>query len=282
MIELTLHPKHFASKPSGKEAGAISLRIASYPKTLSLQAFADALESGQTWSALFGDCPKTGKPSRSRATWRAQQVFAADLDKGDHALAEVLTIASNANIKPCIIHRTFSYTESEKKWRVITILDSPITNSEQALAYQRYLADSFGADPAVVDVSRLYYGCRKGDIAYLELVHDSLKQLQKEVRTESVNIGKSLPLLNRSERALLQGTIAYCAQCLAQPESSRYMAIWHSGRRLGQLQVLDADTIAEFIAKLALKSKPSLYTDYDKPIEKIAKLGAIWGLEHNG
>lgn len=281
-LSLSLHPARFAEKPTGQQAGQVSLTIARHGQTISLDEFVEALQQGRTWSALFGLCPRTNQPSRSKATWLKQQVFAADIDSGDLSKREVLAKAHEADVEPCILHKTFSYTESARKWRVITAVNKCVTSPELALSYQRYLANAFGGDSAVADVSRLYYGCKAGGVVYCRAVYDEPKQLaQVQKPSGTASIGKALADLTKAEKALLRGTIAYCAQALARPESSRYMAIWHCGRRLGQLSVLDSATIAELVVKLALQT-PSLYCNYDKPIDRIAKAGAEWGSEHNG
>ena len=158
MIELTLHPAKFTSKPIGKEAALISNGIAKYTCTISPNRFKHSLENGQTWSALFAN-------KRNIDNWLGQQLFAADIDKGNRSLAELQALCELHCIEPFIIHESFSSSDEARKWRIIFKTAELIDDICLATGIQRKLVELFGGDSAVTDVARLFYGTNK-PIAY--------------------------------------------------------------------------------------------------------------------
>lgn len=196
MIELSLHPTKFISKPIGKEAGFISYQLPKYKCTIDEAIFKSALENGQTWSALFAE-------KRDIHNWLGQQLFAADIDNNAElqSLEQIVYICERECIEPFIIHESFSSKPEARKWRVIFRTEELVQDIGEALGIQRCLADLFGGDSAVCDVARLYYGTNK-PITYFDkdaiLDVAELGELNKTLVTQS-NKGYDLDDANKHD-----------------------------------------------------------------------------------
>ena len=160
MLNLSIAPFKNKYKPDSKRAGFISNNIAKHVNFYDYNQIESAIKTGCAWSSVFTDC------KRCLDTWYGQQLFAADIDDGNiSSIEQALQICEMHCIEPYIIHESFSSKPGQLKLRIIFKTEALIQDYGTALGIQRKLANIFDGDPAVCDVSRLYYGTNKG-IAY--------------------------------------------------------------------------------------------------------------------
>ena len=295
MIQLTIHPAKFTSKPIGKEVGSISNGIAQYKCTIGSKQFLKALENGQTWSALFAN-------KRNIDNWLGQQLFAADIDKDNKSLAELEALCELHCVEPFVIHESFSSSKAYRKWRVIFKTSELIDDICLATGIQRKLSELFGGDSAVTDVARLFYGTNK-PIAYfdedavldidelgeLELLQHNYKQSGSMKVVEPVTEDfisdqfDVFTILNRQDPgrlSLIKTRLEEAHYCITNiGEGSGYQSVWHSARRLAQLKELIAPYIEYFVADCVHNCK-----DYEQGVwqhrpklDKIIAQGIMYG-----
>lgn len=159
-IKINLEKRGHNSKP-GKEAGIISDQIRQEGAQVELtpQELAEKIKRGYTFTpgVIGGDIdawkprnaegkrialanPNTGARFCVSDFWQQQQIIAADIDnETEHAAnkyeltpAAALAACKAAGIDPYLIYKTFSYKPEHEKFRVLIILDAPITDFEKA------------------------------------------------------------------------------------------------------------------------------------------------------
>ena len=159
-IKINLEKRGHNSKPS-KEAGIISEqgRQEGAQVELTPQELAEKIKRGYTFTpGVIGgnidawkprnaegkriamENPKTGAPFCVSDFWQQQQIIAVDIDnETNHAAnkyeltpAAALAACKAAGIDPYLIYKTFSYKPEHEKFRVLIILDAPITDFEKA------------------------------------------------------------------------------------------------------------------------------------------------------
>jgi hypothetical protein len=98
-------------------------------------------------------CPAILTGGKKNEHWSSQQVFVLDFDDTMSTEA-VLKRFAEYSIKPNIIYYTFSHTELKPRFRVIILLDNPITDYEVALTIRKGLLYCFKeADKKCVNAS---------------------------------------------------------------------------------------------------------------------------------
>ncbi|MGN2271663.1 hypothetical protein [Priestia megaterium] len=150
----------YSSKPQGYEIGALNNRIIqNSPIEVNVMKMADEIAKGKTFiPATFKHV--NGYIKRSKANWDSQQVIALDFDEGltlDEALKDPFF-----RKYAVFLYTTFSHKEEQHKFRVVLVLDEPITNYKD---FERIMAALFElypyADQACRDGSRLFFGGKK-------------------------------------------------------------------------------------------------------------------------
>ena len=194
-ISLNLDYKQYKSKPDSSEVPSIRNRLATATTEIDIKDFLKAIEHGQT----FTPAVMTGTKSD---TWKSQQIIVADIDNdGDTLLStgDALDIAlKQHNIDP-FIYYSFSNTDDHPKYRLMVILDEPITSASEARDLTERFTDIFNfwcpncADTKISDNARLIFGGREGSIIHrgkvtpLEVMRKlPAKTHQNASQTESV------------------------------------------------------------------------------------------------
>ena len=164
-ILLNIDSRGYTEKPQGKEEiASISrrTRYAGAQYTLEPAKLLEGIERGYTFTpaAIGGTWEETtAKDNRGKALhktaefWKSQQVIVADIDnthnieiqdengekKKESVInarqltpAEALQACSDAGIDPYCIYKTFSYTPWHEKYRVLLVLEKPITDFASA------------------------------------------------------------------------------------------------------------------------------------------------------
>ncbi|MCZ0870912.1 hypothetical protein [Peribacillus sp. AS_2] len=159
-MNIILDKVEYSSKPHGYEIGALNNRIIqNAPVEVNVKNMAAEIARGKTFiPATFKQVK--GKVKRSKANWESQQVIALDFDEGltlDEAFEDDF-FQENA----AFLYTTFSHREEHHKFRVVFVLDEPVTSY---MDFENIMADLFErypyADQACRDGSRLFFGGKK-------------------------------------------------------------------------------------------------------------------------
>jgi len=101
--------------------------------------------------------------SRENNNWLSQHSFWLDFDSGiSPEIAK--DKLKHYGIEPNIIYYTFSHTEDYPRFRLIILLDQPITDSTIAKSIRENLIECLGADRACKDSARIFLGGTTGEI----------------------------------------------------------------------------------------------------------------------
>lgn len=166
-IKISLDPNAYAQKPSGKEIGAISHRIANYPQKIEteegLRKFVEQVGAqGHTF------CPATfsgGK--RNQESFQQQQLIALDFDNEDPkktlTFDEVKSRAEYYDLPILFSYNSMTSRPEHPKFRVVFLNDISIPDRPVAAAMQMALGNIFPeADPSCCrDVSKMYFGGKR-------------------------------------------------------------------------------------------------------------------------
>lgn len=112
------------------------------------------VQKGRAFSAQF----KGGH--RKSSNFICSDVIAVDIDRGmliDDALTNPY-ISSNASF----LYSTPSHRENEHRFRIVFLLDTTITSSEDWKNALRGAGRKLGGDPSIKDAARQFYGSKKG------------------------------------------------------------------------------------------------------------------------
>lgn len=178
-MEITLHidKQSFTKKPESSsvwaenEAGQITKRITDTETTVTPEQLAQlvGVEGHSVCLATMG-YSADGKKHRRNANMIQQQVLALDFDNKDDDTGvkteglfyqSIEDTLADEFIKAhaVFIYKTFSYTPEWEKFRVVFILDKPLTSPEAVTGAYTYLHERFpNADKKVKDAARLIYG----------------------------------------------------------------------------------------------------------------------------
>ena len=235
--KICLDKQEFTQKPSNIDAGLISGRLATLQGDVTIEELSTAIEAGRTWS------PGTYSESTRKARfWNQQSLYCADIDDGNLSLEDILNIDSV--FKPCLIHKSFSWTESKKKWRVIFQFDKALTEAPLALATLRYIRKTYNCDRCIVDLARLFYGGGANSVVYLDSSivnsYDSIDY--GDYLSNPNNNNDRLELLKPLEEKDLKKSNSVkgkraCQRALTKVgnlDNSGYLRVWHSARILAQ------------------------------------------------
>lgn len=160
-ITYNLDKRGYANKPQGAEIGAINNRVrhAGGRVTTTPEELISKITAGYTFTPaeIGGSLEEIQADKRAGKMlhyWKSQQIIVADIDneKPDKtAIAHPLTPAraldacKAAGIDPYCIYKTFSYSDQKQKFRVLIILERPLTDAEQTADYIGRFCNLFNA-----------------------------------------------------------------------------------------------------------------------------------------
>lgn len=167
-IQLHIDSQPFTAKPQKEQAGKLTNRITNAITAVTPEELAQLVGTEGRTMVLA-----TMNGKRTKLNMMQQQALALDFDNKDddtglktegffyQTIQETLEdefIKQHA----AFIYKTFSYTPEWEKFRVVFILDKPLTTNEQVEGAYRYLMERYpNADRATKDSSRLFYGGRE-------------------------------------------------------------------------------------------------------------------------
>ncbi|WP_312471240.1 hypothetical protein [Neobacillus sp.] len=159
-MKIILDTVEYTSKPYGNEIGLINNRIIRCsPGEIDAVKLAEEVTKGKTFiPATFKSIGDSIK--RSKVNWESQQVIALDFDEG-------LTLDEAKNDEffkqnAAFLYTTFSHKDCHHKFRVVFVLDKPLTRYKDFENIMDSLLEQYPqADKACRDGSRLFFGGRE-------------------------------------------------------------------------------------------------------------------------
>jgi hypothetical protein len=288
MIKLCLDTVGYMSKPIGIQSAQMSGRIGSCSTEITICEFASAVTNGQSFATAVAF--KNNK--RKAVNWLGQQVFGVDIDKADYAKStdELLEFANQLEIKPSIIYESFSSSEAQRKYRAIYITCDVITDPALALGFLRYLVKHFKADPACVDLARIFYGTQNkqtlcideqasiADISKCQVKADAQQHITHKAAITKETVNDLTPLEALRVNNLIQEQKTY----LANNNQSRYERLKLLGVRLGSLSFISWELASQITTALITRDEllTQLYiTSYDKDYLNIVEELYNWTIQ---
>ena len=212
-IKLLVDNKAYDAKPM--DVGNLSERIIDYPTEVTPEEMADLFSKGHT---MVLSTMKRNQ-SRSKDNMKQQQALALDFDNTEHvkmANGKTKKIKTEGMFYQSIeetledgfikehasfLYKTFSHTADWDHFRVVFILDKPLTSNGAVESAYRYLMDRFpNADKANKDASRLFYGGSEAtEINFSNQLPTEifpkveLKVVKPKTRTQTKKAMKSIP-----------------------------------------------------------------------------------------
>ena len=200
----SINEKQFTAKPEKKDIGYISKNVIA--QKTNIQQLTEFLNNGQTFApAIFKD------NIRKNDAFISTQIFALDFDDNQDP-TEKIKLFADYGIKTNILYYSFSHTEAHKKFRLVFILDTEITDRKMRDKIQIALMDiAVDADKACKDVARMFYGSNKRAITLTPYpnkladilpaidcyINSNVSEPTKRANTETLkNFQKSAPLIN--------------------------------------------------------------------------------------
>lgn len=214
LIRLNLQPRSWNRKPSSDEVkNYIKPFIHNHTCSITPEELITAIERGQTFTP--------GVLTGSKAfTWQNQQILCADIDNGYHITEtaadgsqhkkfvpvsdpitpdEALEVMAVYNIEPYFMYHSFSHNTEGKeygvdKFRIVVILDRPITDASLMKSFNERFAAIFNdrksgvADEGVHNLDRLYFGSVPGSVFYTARNITSLSSLELLPKLQQVPI----------------------------------------------------------------------------------------------
>lgn len=200
----------FTSKPKNDAViKAIRRRLASNTVTTTPEELLTSIERGHTFTPakMHGT---TGD------TWDSQQIIIADIDndKADKSIidnplnpGEAREIMEAHGIDPFCMYWSFSNTEDHPKYRIMVILDEPLTDPKEAKDLTRRFTAIFNdftapekcADTKIKDNARIFYGSTHGAVFYNSGAVTPLTTLRKlpEARENTPETAPNVATLNQ-------------------------------------------------------------------------------------
>lgn len=188
-VKVTVHWKGYKKKPT--DAPYVRNIKFLKVKTVDMKELADILASGRTIACGVHEATpqmkkviqeQEGLPNQqqqkiylSSETFKEQQVFAVDIDDGNLTLEEIQNKMKNINIPYAMIYKTLSYTEDNRRWRIVFVNDTIVYTEQDVKTIYNYLiwqlhsdidkvytdAELAKIDISGTDIARLTFGAKE-------------------------------------------------------------------------------------------------------------------------
>lgn len=156
-VRYMIHSTAFKTKPVGKENNTIhKMKIVS----TTVKELADELVKGRTVK------PGILLKGTTHKHWVGQQLFFVDVDRADITIEDSMNTAKSLGLKPAIVYKSFNYTDTHQKHRIVFVANKQITDRNAAQSIINFLLNAFKADTQTKDLGRLFYGTNKTDYYY--------------------------------------------------------------------------------------------------------------------
>lgn len=168
---ITLNIDSYKAPSKPKAVSSIRYRLGQKAaiKTITPDYLIAAIEHGQTFNAgkLEG--------GQSKENWKEQRLICLDIDNtGDRHLTpdEALNLLHTYEIDPRFMYYSFSSTPDHPKFRIVCVLDKPMTDPDEAEKLTKRLIDIANrecencADTRCSDPPRLFFGSTPNSVFY--------------------------------------------------------------------------------------------------------------------
>ena len=244
LYDVMVHPHQYASKKHAqKNTGVIKNSILRYPRSMTIDAIAEACVTGHV--VAFCHAEDTGiKKSFTADCWRYQQIYALDLDNAGKdqkkfdcpyymEYADALDHVEKQGFSPAFLYTTGSHTDDFHKYRMVFVLDRPVTSSLDHERVQKAFMSMLAIDghtlldSSCIEPSRVFYPGKelvyKDSSAVIQLdkllekyPHSSFKKLKQVVEDKPVKM--------KSEKKDYNDTIKQVAEEIKQKQYERKTA----------------------------------------------------------
>lgn len=167
-IKLLIDNKPFIEKPKGIEVPQIKNRFnnPNSIKEVTIEELFKCIENGLSY------IPGVLEGGTKNENWVQQELVAIDIDneKEERIVTptEIISMLEDKNINPIGYYHTFSSSESKPKFRILFLLENPITEAKKMDFIIRSLIEYIPqSDKACKDLSRLFYGTYNKEIKIL-------------------------------------------------------------------------------------------------------------------
>ncbi len=166
----------YTSKPQGAEIGSLRNRLChpSSIREVTPNDLVKCIVAGRSFTPAVMD-------GKSHDAWKSQQIIAADIDNDTtdadgHKVCledpltpeQALELCHENGINPLCIYKSFSYTEEWPRFRILILLDAPLTDPKEACRLGKRFTQLFNgrcpgcADTTVNENARLLFGAKAG------------------------------------------------------------------------------------------------------------------------
>lgn len=184
-----MNKKSFKQKPTAEEAGGIKLHQNNEIVTTDVFDLANRISQGYSFHASVldynintGISKKTGEPQKGlndTCFTLDTQLFAVDIDHANMSYELINSLMYSSGVKPAIVYKTMSYSEDNKRWRVLFLANRPVKSKEEFEIVQKSLTWIFAkhlnpktfeekVDFSCVDYSRLSFPCCQDGIVLVQ------------------------------------------------------------------------------------------------------------------
>ena len=209
-IRLNIDTAEYKEKPSAY-AGAIRNRLCNEKsiRTVTPEVLIECVRRGRTFTPA-------AMPDTTGDTWQSQQVICADIDndtgkkdadgrkiciKNPMTPERAREVMKKYGIDPYFMYYSFSNTEQHPKFRIVLILDEPLTDPAAAEDLTARFTGIFSADiekcadTGTRDNARLFFGGRADSVFYVsgQTTSSSLLQALPEVKKETPTAATRTP-----------------------------------------------------------------------------------------
>ena len=172
--KVLLYPKGFADKKSAnKEVAKVKKAILGCVQEVSIPELANKVGRKGAPVAL---CEAEGEGTLSKKHWKGQQIYMLDFDNKDSRTKEKLEYpyyltpkqavarSRKKGLTPAFGYRTLSSDKSHERFRLVYVLDEPVTTVEEHEAVYARLSAAFVVkgvrltDDSCRDLSRIFFG----------------------------------------------------------------------------------------------------------------------------
>lgn len=162
-IKLNIDVTAYENKPNGNDTAKIKTRLSnpSSIKDVTITELFNCIAKGNTF------CPAVLKGGNKNENWVQQELVAIDIDNEDTStdiltIEQAISLLKENHINPLGYYQTFNYIASKPKFRLLFLLDRPITETdEMKFILETLISFIPQADKSCKDLSRLFYGTNK-------------------------------------------------------------------------------------------------------------------------
>ncbi len=270
MIQTYISELGFKVKPTGSQIGIISNEICQNNQKITFKEFVEKISQGRTFTLAA----EFKNHVREKYNCLGLQIFAADIDSNNLSLNDIQSSCQDFDIPVAVIYESFRSQSHDKKWRLLFLSKTIVTDSMVALAILRKIKNHFNSDAAIIDPARMIFGTTPDKIRYAsEIYFDAMTLSGLEIKPPiaiSNFMSKKLPKKTRKLGAKALMHLQLAKNCLNNSQQSRYMCIFDAVLFLYNSELFcKEDIINEVLTAIAAKPR---YANYDRSEQQLVNI----------